>query len=462
MIAARAFDGKQVVVLGLARSGLSAVRALSLGGAKVRAWDDAEARRALVNTEYLADPSTLDWSEVAALVLSPGIPLTHPQPHPVVLAAKAKGCAIIGDVELFIRARQSEFAQTRLVLITGTNGKSTTTALIGHLVQQAGTPTQVGGNIGTAILDLDVLSSNGVYVIEMSSYQLDLVDQTHANVAILLNITPDHLDRHGGMAGYIAAKQRIFNGMAKGGTAIVGVDDAYSASVCNQLVAQGMRVISISVENRFDTSVFVRGGQLYDAQTGQAHLITDLRRFIRLPGSHNWQNVAAAYAAGQAMGLREDAIVAGLASFPGLAHRMEEVGQVGRVRFVNDSKATNAEATSKALACHDGAYVILGGVPKAGGIESLAPLFSHIRKAYLIGEAANLFAATLNGTVAHQHCGDLASAAKAALQDAEKAGGDSVVLLSPACASFDQFENFEARGDAFRKIVANLAAEKAK
>ncbi len=463
MIAARGFDGKKVMVFGLARTGITAARALLQGGAEVYAWDDTQARRdqaaAQISSARLHAPESLNWRDMAALVLSPGVPLTHPEPHPVVVAARAQGCEVIGDIELFARARRTDFAQTKMVLVTGTNGKSTTTALTGHVVRGAGRRAEVGGNTGDAVLGLDVLKPGGVYVIEVSSYQLDLIHESGANVAVLLNITPDHLDRHGGMAGYVAAKLRIFNGLAPQGVAIIGVDDEYCVDICTSMRERGVRVIPISVDRPLDTGVFVQDGKLIDALGGQVRVVTGLNQFTRLPGTHNWQNIAAAYAAGLALGLSVEAIISGIASFPGLAHRMEAVGCVNQVRFINDSKATNAEATAKALACFDGAYVILGGVPKAGGIESLAPLFARIRKAYLIGEAAEGFAKTLNGLVAYQQCGDLATATKAALQDAQQSGDKAEVLLSPACASFDQFENFEARGDAFRSLAAALGAK---
>ena len=464
MIAAHTFRGKKIAVFGLARSGISTARALLQGGAEVVAWDDAPARRneagALLGPRAtLAELENMDWRDVAALVLSPGVPLHFPTPHAVVRKACETGAEIIGDVELFFRARRADFPATRLVLITGTNGKSTTTALIGHLVREAGLPVQVGGNIGVSALDLDPLGPGGVYVLEMSSYQLDLSGPNGADVAVWLNITPDHIDRHGSLSGYVAAKRRIFDGLAQNGAAVVGIDDVHGVNLCDALRAGGVRVHPVTVDGPREQAVrgvFVRQGILYDALQGGSERVVDLRGFRRLPGAHNWQNAAAAYAAGQALGLSREKIVQGLESFAGLAHRMEEVGVVRGVRFINDSKATNAEATARALACHDGVYVILGGVPKEGGIESLAQFFPRIKNAYLIGQAADAFAATLNGRTPYQKCGGLAEAVAAAARDADQAG-EAVVLLSPACASFDQFENFEARGDAFCKLVREYA-----
>jgi len=464
MIAAHAFRGKKTAVFGLARTGISAARALLQGGAEVVAWDDAQAKRkdasAVLGTGVqLADLAMMDWTKIAALVLSPGVPLHFPAPHPVVRAARDAGCEVIGDVELFFRARRANFPETKLMLVTGTNGKSTTTALIGHLVREAGLAVQVGGNIGTAALDLEQLGPGGVYVLEMSSYQLDLTGPTGADVAVWLNITPDHIDRHGSLSGYVAAKRRIFDGLAQNGTAVAGIDDVHGVNVCDALRACGVRVNPIAVEHApVKPGVYVQDGILYDALSGEPQQVTDLRRLTRLPGAHNWQNAAAAYAAALALGISRARIVRGLESFAGLAHRMEEVGRVKGVRFINDSKATNADATARALACYEGVYVILGGVPKEGGIDSLAQFFPRIRKAYLIGQAADAFAITLEGRAPYQRCGDLANAVSASARDAAQED-EAVVLLSPACASFDQFENFEARGEVFRKLVTEHAAK---
>jgi len=464
MIAAHAFRGKKTAVFGLARTGISAARALLQGGAEVVAWDDAQAKRedasAVLGTGVqLADLAMMDWTKIAALVLSPGVPLHFPAPHPVVRAARDADCEVIGDVELFFRARRANFPETKLMLVTGTNGKSTTTALIGHLVREAGLAVQVGGNIGTAALDLEQLGPGGVYVLEMSSYQLDLTGPTGADVAVWLNITPDHIDRHGSLSGYIAAKRRIFDGLAQNGTAVAGIDDVHGVNVCDALRGCGVRVNPIAVEHApVKPGVYVQDGILYDALSGEPQQVTDLRRLTRLPGAHNWQNAAAAYAAALALGMSRAEIVRGLESFAGLAHRMEEVGRMKGVRFINDSKATNADATARALACYEGVYVILGGVPKEGGIDSLAQFFPRIRKAYLIGQAADAFAITLEGRAPYQKCGDLANAVSASARDVAQED-EAVVLLSPACASFDQFENFEARGEMFRKLVSEHAAK---
>ncbi len=448
-------------VLGLARSGLAAARALKESGAEVLAWDDNPAARQKAADAGLAARrlDALDWRGIEGLVLSPGIPHSFPEPHPVAAAAKAAGVALIGDIELLARANR----RARYVGITGTNGKSTTTALIGHILERAGRTVAVGGNLGTAVLSLPNLDSEGIYVLELSSYQLELLHSLVCDVALLLNITPDHLDRHGGFGGYLAAKARIFRGQSAGQTAIVGVDEAAGAGLADSLEAEGKsRVVRISVERRLAGGLYLDEGWLVDDSDGRALRLLRPERFPRLPGRHNLQNIAAAYAACSALGLTQQAILAGLESFPGLAHRQELVAEIGGVRFVNDSKATNAEAAAKALSSYETIYWILGGRPKEGGIAGLGDYFPRVRRAFLIGEAQQDFARALAGRVTAECCGELAtavrSAAKAARADAARR---PVVLLSPACASFDQFPDFEVRGEAFRAAVKALAEEQA-
>ncbi len=453
MIVADSFRGKTVAVFGLARSGRSAVRALLAGGATVIADDDNGAVRAAAAAEAmpLGPLRQADWSGVAALVLAPGVPLTHPQPHEVVRLAQAAGVPVIGDMELFARSSQRR-PETRTVLITGTNGKSTTTALIGHLVRAAGLPCAVGGNLGTAVLDLEPLPAGGVYVFEVSSYQIDLTRTLVADVGVLLNVTPDHLDRHGGMAGYGAVKEALFRGQGPGQTALVGIDDDPSAAIAGRLAAGPRTTVPLTVGQRRRDGLSVEAGILFDR--GEA--VFDLTTLDRLPGSHNWQNVAAAYGALRALGVPGATILAALPGFPGLAHRLELVAERHGVRFVNDSKATNAEATSKALAAYERIFWIAGGKPKAGGIAGLEAYFPRIARAYLIGEAAPAFAETLRGKVDAVMAGDLATAVREAARDALAAAGRPVVLLSPACASFDQFRDFEERGERFRALVQEL------
>ena len=459
MIKIATYADRKVALLGLSRTGIAAGHALLAGGATLLAWDDApaareRARQCLGPAAVIDDPAQIAWSEVASLVVSPGIPLHFPKPHPVIASAREAGCEILGDIELFARARAARTEPTRLVLITGTNGKSTTTALLGHIVAAAGLPVAVGGNIGTAVLELPALPEQGVYVVEISSFQLDLTRCSEADIAILLNITPDHLDRHGDMAGYVAAKSRVFDGMPAAGICIVGVDDSYSRHIRDDLHADGRPVVSLSTGGEIAQGVFVRDGTLCEIEAGAVHPQMDLRDLPHLPGRHNWQNVAAAYAAARALGIARGQICAAIESFPGLAHRMEQLGHIGNVRFVNDSKATNADATARALSCYTNIFLILGGVAKSGGIDALKPFFPRIAKAYLIGEAAEAFSATL-ADVAHVICGDLENAVAAAFADASRQD-EAVILLSPACASFDQFENFEARGVAFCASVDAL------
>ncbi|HYM30558.1 MAG TPA: UDP-N-acetylmuramoyl-L-alanine--D-glutamate ligase [Candidatus Cybelea sp.] len=452
MIPVPQFKNRTVAVFGLARSGLAAIKALAAGGARVRAWDDAAMRRETVRGAELVDLAKADWRGTAALVLSPGVPLTHPKPHPVVTSAKSARVPVIGDVELFAGAG----LQAKRIGITGTNGKSTTTALVGHLLRVAGRTVEVGGNIGRPILDLAPLGPDGAYVIEMSSYQIDLAPSLVCDVAVLLNITPDHLDRHGSMAGYVAVKRRIFAGQHENQTAVIGVDDADCARIYDALRLEGRRkVVPIAIGRHIANGICVVDGQL--REDGEAEPVIDLARCAGLPGAHNWQNAAAAFAVARALGVARADIVRGLTSFPGLAHRMERVGTRHGVLFVNDSKATNADAAAKALACYDAIYWIAGGKAKEGGIAALEAFYPRIRHAYLIGEAAEDFARTLKGKVAADKVGTLDRAVAAAhAQALADRMPNAVVLLSPACASFDQFTDFEARGEAFRALVAAL------
>jgi UDP-N-acetylmuramoylalanine--D-glutamate ligase len=454
MITLKGFEGQRVAVLGLARSGLAAARSLATGGAKVLAWDDSAAARDAASNIPLADLATVDWNGIGTLVLSPGIPHNFPSPHPVVLRARAAGAEIIGDIELLGRTQRD----ARYAGITGTNGKSTTTALLGHVLAAAGERVEVGGNLGTPCLSFAPLGSEGIYVLELSSFQLELVTTLAFDVAILLNITPDHLDRHGDMAGYIAAKKRVFAGQGPGATAVIGQDDAICRDITAELQrSSAARVVPISVQQAVPGGVYVKNRYLIDSLGAQPVAVLDLATAERLPGAHNWQNVAAAYAAARAFGVAPETAAEAIRLFPGLAHRQELVATIAGVRFVNDSKATNADAAEKALACYQAIYWIAGGLPKAGGITSLVSYFPRLRHAYLIGTATEEFAATLDGSAPFTRCGDLAAALAAADQDARRDGvRDAVVLLSPACASYDQFANFEARGDAFRTLVGAL------
>lgn len=462
MIVITEYAGRDVAVYGLGRTGLSVAKALKAGGARVHAWDDNEETRAKAEAAgvALSDINKRDWQTFAALVLSPGIPYRFPQPHRIVRMAEMTGVPVIGDMELFARAVQAlpERGRPKVVGVTGTNGKSTTTALITHILKQAGRDARMGGNIGTGVLDLAPLHANAIYVLELSSYQLDLVKSLHCNVAVFLNMSPDHLDRHGSMEGYQAAKMRLFQNQTAQDSAIVGFDDLTTQSIAIGLSARGPApVVQVSATYTLGRGVSAVDGRLYDNQSGKAVFAGKLDDCPALPGRHNHQNAAAAFAACRALGLDPQTIVAGLKSFPGLPHRLETVGEIGGVRFINDSKATNADSTAQALRAFKSVYWIAGGVPKADGIGSLAPLFPRINKAYLFGAAENAFAATLKGKVPAETCGTLDRAVSAAYRDALAAGEPgAIVLLSPACASFDQYRDFEHRGEVFRSLVETM------
>jgi len=451
--------GRHYALLGLARSGLAAAKALTAAGARLSAWDDAPAARSTAISAGI-EPVNLnrfDWQGVAALVLSPGIPHSHPHPHPVAAAAKAHRRPIVGDIELLALAE----TQARYVGITGTNGKSTTTALVGHILATAGRPVAVGGNLGTAVLGFPPLGAGGIYVLELSSYQLELVESLSCDVAILLNITPDHLDRHGGFAGYVTAKKRLFRNQRAPKVAVVGIDDQACRSIAEELAADpARRVWPISVEGPAPGGIYVAEGRLVDDTEGRAEPLIELASLPRLPGKHNWQNVCAAYAAGRGLGLARAEILDALPGFPGLAHRQELLAEIDGVRFVNDSKATNGEAAAKALGCYDTIYWILGGRPKETGLEGLDLYYPHVRHAFLIGEAADRFASELEGKVAYSRSGGLPHAVRSAFALARAEGRrGAVVLLSPAAASFDQYADFEERGEHFRSLVRRIRRE---
>jgi UDP-N-acetylmuramoylalanine--D-glutamate ligase len=451
------FAGKTIAVFGLGASGAASANALLAGGADVIAFDDnaASVAKASAGGIPTADLREADWSKIAALVLAPGVPFTHPSPHWVVQLPRKAGVEVIGDVELFCRERRRHAPNAPFVAITGTNGKSTTTALIAHLAASAGMDAQLGGNIGTAVLSLAPPQPERVHVIECSSYQIDLAPSLDPSVGILINLTEDHLDRHGTMENYAAVKERLVAGVPKEGSAVIGVDDEWCRNIAGRLAQAGNRVVPISVRRKLSEGLYVESGRIMRAGGAKSVLIAELGGIGSLRGLHNAQNAACATAAALALGLDPTAIQAGLRSFPGLAHRMEEVGRRGAVLFVNDSKATNADSAAQALACFNDIFWIAGGRSKTGGIESLRPFFPRIRKAYLIGEAADQFAATLAEGVPHEITGTLDKALAAAARDAAAAApvSEPVVLLSPACASFDQYRNFEVRGDAFRALV---------
>lgn len=456
MIPATSFNGRNVALFGLGGSGRATAASLVAGGAVVSAWDDnAEAVTAARDSGIpVADLNTADWSAFDALILAPGVPLTHPVPHWTVAKAEQAGVEIIGDIEIFSRERKRSVPMSPFVAITGTNGKSTTTALIGHLLKSASRDTQIGGNIGTPVLMLDPPRVGRYHVIEVSSFQLDLAPGIAPSIGVLLNVTPDHLDRHGTLDLYAAIKERL---VAASRIAVVAVDDGITQAVADRLDQSGRRVVRVSTRRTLADGVYVANGTVFEADNGASTEIARLGGVASLRGDHNAQNAAVAVAVAKKLGLSDDEIRRGLATFRGLRHRMEQVGQRGRVIFVNDSKATNADAAAKALASFDRIYWIAGGRAKEGGIDSLAGYFPRIAKAYLIGEAADDFAGTLGSTVPFEMSGTLGEAIAAAARDAALDGAaEAVVLLSPACASYDQFPNFERRGDAFRSAALAL------
>ena len=460
MIPVTTFAGKTVAIFGLGKSGLLAAGALIKGGGRVIVFDDDEKSRANAQAAGLTvqDLREVDWSRIAALVLAPGVPLTHPAPHWSVKLAHKAEVDIIGDIELFCRERALSGANCPFVAITGTNGKSTTTALISHILASAGRDVQMGGNIGVPVLALEPLAPGRTYVLEVSSYQVDLAPSLHPTVGVLLNVTEDHLDRHGTMENYAALKALVPAAIEPGGTAVVAVDDGYTRDVADRIARAGKNIVRVSAKGPLHDGLYAEGSLIVRAAAGKTNVIAQLAGIGSLRGEHNAQNAACAVAACLAVGVDPPAIQKGLTTFPGLAHRMQQVGHkstnLGNVLFVNDSKATNADSAAKALASFHDIFWIAGGKPKTGGIASLAEFFPRIRKAYLIGEAAADFAVTLEGKASYEIAGILSAAVAAAAHDAEASGlKEPVVLLSPACASFDQYRNFEVRGQAFTELV---------
>jgi UDP-N-acetylmuramoylalanine--D-glutamate ligase len=439
------FLGQSVAVVGLGKAGLPAALRLREWGASVTAWDDGEKARAEAVAAGLtvADPS--ESFRFDALLLSPGIPHTQPRVHPAAAAARAAGAPILVDAEFLFRAVRAAGSAARFAGITGTNGKSTTTALLGHILASTGRAVAVGGNLGTAALSMPILPDDGVYVLEMSSYMLERIDTLRFNTAVMLNLSPDHLDRHGDMAGYRAAKARIFMRAQDGDLCLLGDDDDWTRDAIPGAV-------HVSGDHPVPGGIWAVAGVLQD----EAGVILDLAEAPNLPGSHNAQNAAAACAMAIHLGAPRAALATALRSYPGLPHRAELVGTHRGVRFINDSKATNADSTARALESHAKVIWIAGGTGKEGGIAPLAPWFSRIAHAVLIGRDGPVFAATLAAAgVPHTVLETLDQAVPAAAAMAF-AGAADVVLLSPAAASWDQFTGFDARGDRFRTLVQEL------
>ena len=457
MIPVLSRSSQHIAVVGLGASGRAAAHALAAGGAAVTAWDDDAASRAEAENENiaLADPAKLDWRQQHALVLSPGVPLTHPSPHPAASAAQTAGKPVIGDIELL----WENAGEAALIGVTGTNGKSTTSALIHHVLKVANIPVQIGGNFGPPVLGLDPAGEGDTIVLELSSYQLDLIDRAGFDIAVFLNLTPDHLDRHGDMDGYVAAKKRIF-GNRRGARqiAVIGVDDSYGAAIARELSTDPeWDVVPVSTEHDVADGVTVIDGMLRDRDGGMC----DISGFDTLRGRHNWQNAAAAWAVARARGIDARTIATAFETFPGLPHRLETVGDFDGIRYINDSKATNGEAAARALSSFADIYWIAGGIAKDDGLTPALPWLGRVRHAFLIGAAEETFANELDRHgVSVTRSGDLEPALRDAHRLAKADGlGSPVVLLSPACASFDQFPNFARRGDRFRELVQALTRE---
>ena len=433
MLVPHSMSGKTVGILGLGLSGMAAAHALCAADATCWLHDDGrqapDDRPAAMCAGHWRD---WPWDRLNAMVISPGIPHDHPAPHPAAARARESGVEIISEIELAMRAAP----QARLVAITGTNGKSTTTALLGHCLEKAGIKARVGGNIGDAACTLEDPGKDGVIVLELSSYQLETTPSLHADMTVLLNITPDHLDRHGGMDGYVAAKARILSALSAGGLAVFGAADGPVAQLAGNFMAGGGNAVTVSARD----------------------LPAQLDLSPALAGPHNAVNAAAVMTCLRHLGVGDADIAAGLANFAGLPHRMQHVAQHEGVAFINDSKATNGVAAACALAAYDSIYWIAGGEAKEDGLGPAADATANVERAYLIGSAAADFAATLAGQVPIRLSGDLESATTAAFADASAAAGTATILLSPAAASFDQFANFAARGDAFCAIARQLAA----
>ena len=461
-------EGKSFGVFGLGKTGLTSAEALVSSGAEVYSYDENEqAREKTANTPYLAEhPTSWPWQNLNALVLSPGVPLTHPKPHAVVRKAREVGVEIIGDIEIFARTMNAmpKDRRAKIVAVTGSNGKSTTTSLIAHILREAGHRVFEGGNIGEAVLGLPQPEENSIYVLELSSYQLDLTHSLKADIAVLLNISPDHLDRHGGMDGYVMAKKRIFRNQDGDDFAFIGVDDDISQTICtDQISHKKANVVPVSVKGTLGHGVFALGGEIFynfENKTIQAGKIPDI---VSLRGQHNFQNAAVAFAVCNRLGVSPPLAMMAMAKFTGLPHRMEYVAEIDGVTFINDSKATNADAVIKAFGAFDSIFWIAGGKAKEGGIEDLDAHLTNVRTGYFYGESANLFAKQVGHKISTQTYTRINHAVDNAFADAlSTKAKNPVVLLSPAAASFDQYKNFEERGDVFRKIVNKIAQERGK
>ena len=455
MITVTSFANKSVGVLGLGSSGLSAVRALEAGGSDVWAWDDLEEKRE--NAKSLGFRLTnlyqSDMTMIDTLILSPGISDRYPKPHPLTIRAREVGCVIICDIDLLARENNA----ARFIGISGTNGKSTTTALVGHIFNKENLQVEIGGNYGVPALDLQPLDSKGTYVLEISSYQLERIPCMELDIAILLNISADHLDRHGGMEGYIEAKKILFKRSKEGSKTIIGMEDSHCRNICIELMLErGVEnIIPISASARMPGGVYVDNGILIDDLNNNKVSIIDLSNIPALLGKHNWQNATAAYAAARSIDIEPENIIDAFKSYTSLSHRQELIKSDGGIAFINDSKATNIDSAAKALVCYDNIHWIVGGLFKEENLGALQYVLNNVEHAYLIGSNLDKLENLLRPFFPVSRCGDLEKAFHTAYHNASLCK-PSTILLSPACASFDQFRNFEERGDTFRYLIETL------
>ncbi|MBL42305.1 MAG: UDP-N-acetylmuramoyl-L-alanine--D-glutamate ligase [Rhodospirillaceae bacterium] len=449
MITAKEYKGKNVAVLGLGKSGIATVKSLAEVGANIFAWDDnSEIFSKLDKTKYkIFNLEQLDFKNISSLVLSPGIPLNFPKPHPVVERAKIAGCEVIGDFELFFRSK----LKANFIGITGTNGKSTTTSLITHILKYRSIEVQAGGNIGTPVLSLDKIDTDGFYVLEISSYQLDLSSNISLDISVLLNIQPDHLDRHGSIENYYKIKKKIFESRKKNSLGVIGIDDFYSEKIYKDLKNKNRLIVPISTKKEISGGVYVIDGIIYDSRFNYK---IDIKNIHNLRGRHNWQNAAAAYIVAKKIGLSNDTIKSAFMSFKGLPHRLELVYKDGQIEYINDSKATNVYATSYALKSFKSIIWILGGRSKDEKIDYLFPYLSRVEHVFTIGESGEILAKQLHGKVKVDFVSSLENAFCKSINFIKISKlKKSVILFSPACSSFDQFKNFEDRGEKFRDMV---------
>lgn len=459
---------KTVAVFGLGKSGMAVVRELKQRGIHVIAWDNKEELRKEASNfgATIQDLMTVNFSDVEFLVISPGIPHTYPTPHPIAQRAKDAGVKILDDIELFV----STYKNAHYIGITGTNGKSTTTALVHHILKENDIPTAIGGNFGIPVFDLPVLGNDGWYVFEMSSYQIELSPSIDFDISAILNITPDHLSRHNGMDGYVNIKKQIFNRISKKNVSnVIAVDDEYTKKIFNELQKESVSSahnIPVSFNRKVDGYYVNSFGILIDNTKGEKKELFDLKTLLNLKGKHNWQNIVVSFAVAKSVGIATSKILNAIKTFTPLEHRVEKVADFASVEFINDSKATNAEATQYAISSLDDVYWIIGGRKKEGGIDILMPQLSNgnIKRIFTIGECENEFYNQTKKIVPTYKCHKLDKAVikafKLATHDLKKKKvNNPVVILSPACASFDQYKSFEARGEHFKTIVRNIIAK---